>query len=369
MFAHQTFFAAGAAAGVDWSNWDGTADGAAQLLFNYSNSYIKHYTINDTTVLVVYNDSNDNNKIKVCTLTIDGTSITVNTSYTIYSSASYSWGACVLTDTLSVVMYTDTGSNSHAVPININSSGVITGLGTDKTLQKFCTYPGICKLTATTALVAFGVASGSNYFEIITVSDTTITEGSAYDLWTGTLQKLVLKTASSNYSILIANDTTNAIGKILLIYNYNNIISLINSDTITSALMYEFDICVLDTFSYLIVCRSTATSDYTSVIATTYASNFSFGVSTPVYSGVSSSNTIDTINGTSAFVSYRPGTSGYITGRVVDVDGTSVALHDAVAYDTTATGGLPKSVTKLSDTALLTVYYRSSRPYAMILKP
>lgn len=288
---------------ADWSAWDGTVDGVAAVFESAATTYISSVALDNTRVLVCYQDGGNSNY---------GTAIvlTVNTDNTISSGTPVIFedngttlyiSVCKVDSDKAVVCYQDGVGSNYGSACVLSITGTIITVGAQAVFESANTaYISVCKIDTNKALVCYADGGNTNINTacVLSVSGTTITPGTP-----------VASTHTNSTYISVAQLDTD---KVIVCY-YTNV--LLGSTRVVSV----------------------------SGTVPSYGAAAQFEAATVSYVSVAA------LSSTKAVVAYRDeGNANYGTACVLEVSGTTVTPGTPIVFTSQTVSYC--SLTKIADT-------------------
>lgn len=284
-------------------------------------SYCSVAALTDSKALVVYQDSSSGAAAIV--LTIDGTDITAGTEKVVSSSANGAIAVVALSDSKALVAYSWGTSNAalgKAVVLTISGTTITvpsshTQFSSDKTYQIVATA-----LTDNKVLVSFKTTACKAV--ILTISGTTITVGTAVSVGSmGSSYQRSIVTLNENKALVTYVDSS-GYGKAHVLTISETTITVGTGATFNSASTYYISAVVLNESKVLVTYRNNGNSYYgTAIILTIDGTTITAGTEKVFDYNTVTYTSLVAFSENSALVAYNNG-SGAFSG--ITIDGTTI---------------------------------------------
>jgi hypothetical protein len=183
-----------------------TISAATPVVFTSTNvAYCSVCRMDSTHAIVAFTDGfTITNYGKACCLTLSGTTITAGAIATFASASTLEISICTMDSTHAIVVYRDAGNTNYGTACCLTLSGTTITSATEVVFASATTtFPSICSLDSSNAIVTYRDNGNSNYGTAccLTLSGTTITS----------YTEVVFESASTSNTRVCAMDSTHAI--------------------------------------------------------------------------------------------------------------------------------------------------------------
>lgn len=205
--------------GLTVSNISGTVTAGTPAVFESAMIlYCGVCMMDSTHAIVVYADAGNSSYGTACCLSLSGTTITAGTPV-VFESAGVSYPrVCALDASNAIVAYADGGNSNYGTACHLGLSGTTITAGTPAVFESASTYNTgnervpVCKMDSTHAIVAYTDIGDSQKGVAccLTLSGTTISAGTPVIFESGSCNHISIATLTSSVALVSYRDVSNS---------------------------------------------------------------------------------------------------------------------------------------------------------------
>ncbi len=325
---------------VDWGAWAGTADGAAAVFESAITTYISSVVLDDTRVLVAYQDEGNSSYGTAVVLTVaEDNTISAGPPLVFATHNSpYTTVALVGPDKV-VVCYKENSATGEGRACVLSVTGTAISAGAYVTFEPGATtHISVCKLDTDKALVCYQDAGNSSYGTACVLEcygTTTITPGTPLIL-TG-LATTYLSVSGLDTDKALVCYTASSTGYGLVLTAAGAVISKGNAATFEAAAVSYTSVAALSSTKAVVAYQDNGNSDYgTSCVLEVSGTTVTPG--TPVvYASVTAGfNSVTSLSVDQAIVGYYDVNNSDGAGAVLNISSAVITPETPVIFSTSS---------------------------------
>ena len=319
-------------------------------------TYVSACKLDNSRVLVAYRDDGNSYYGTAVVLTVSGTTITVGNAVVFNNSTLIYNSAVALTD--SKVLVASASPCGKAIVLTVSDTTITAGTEIEFYSKRIECMSAVA-LTDSKVLIAYKGYDSSSVGKaiVLTVSDTTITAGTAVVFQSGIIP-YISAVALTDSKVLIAyrNDSKSNYGTAIVLTVSGTTITVGTAKVFESATILHISAVALSDSKVLVAYQDGGNSSYgTAIVLTVSGTTITAGTAKVFESAKTYYISAVALSDSKVLVAYRDdGNSSYGTAIVLTVSGTTITVGTAKVFESAST--TYTSLVAFSETSALVAY-------------